>query len=354
MESPSVLSSVKLTFKPAGEEISKLYIETSNAAMWALVSMEAMGGDQDFAVVMPLQRAINILKYLRGECKRVLIGLDDQQVHLGPLSMPFGGSVHDFPPRAALHTVEARAVVPAYYLEEVCNRLAPVLGTDVGSSSSSGIHVDFAQQAAVASDGSRFHILRLPRMGVESRLTRVLPPAITVAPEFFAFLTAVVDRDWTAMQINANQIAASGEDYAVIARCAMGDYERWKTMIRHYQGHWVFDRAALQEKLTEAMGVVDDGATLRIRLDAGRDYGILSATAGEGEFQEFITAKRYDSSPAVVNARVGLHELWEAVDLCHGGLVRLAFDNTPGMHREPVIVQGEDNDFMAILPTSAI
>jgi len=348
VDAPNVLSSVKLTYQPG--EHPKLYAEAANAAMWALVRLDAGGGREEFSVVLPLQRAINILKYLRGECERVLIGLDHEQIHLGPLSLPHGGPVGDFTPRPSLHTVEARAVLPAFYLEEVATRLTPVLGDALGRAGSSGIHIDFSQQVAVASNGERYNILRMPRMGVESRLVRVSPPAVTVAPEFFTYLMAVVDREWTGVQINATQIAAVGEDYAIVARCSMGNYEGWRENVRSYPGHWVVDKTALQEKLQEAMSF-DGQATLRLRFDANQDMGSLNCYVDTGEsYHGKITARRDTGAPPVVSARVGLYELVEAVDACRGGLIRLGFEDAKGANTQAVTVQGEDNDFIAIIP----
>ena len=345
-DGPDLVRAVKMSYMST-EHGPRLGLEAASPTTQAYVLMKTDGESvSGFSVLLPLQRSINVLRALRGEYSTILIGLDNEMVHLGPLSISPAGSVSDFPERRPIYNVEARAVMPAYYLEEIVTRLLPVLVESIDSLNPRGLHIDFAEGVAVAGDGELFHLLQLPRMGVESRIARVALPSVTIRPEFFRFLVPVVNRDWAAFQINADQISAAGDDFAVVTRCVIENYMSWKSAIRKYAGSWVLDKAAFLAALQETRAL--GGRQVRLQFDAGTEGLKLTWSIDRECYKKVIVAKRYEAPPvAMVDAYAD--ELARAVEACRGGLIRLGLDPDKTA-KSPVTVRGEDDEFLAIVP----
>lgn len=344
----SLLSAVKISHRYI-DNGSRLYLEAHNTAITAVISIAANGGDQEFSALAPLHRAINVLRYLRPVGENIAVGMDEEQIHFGPLSFPYAGLIEHFPAREAMFVPDARAVLPAHYVSEIATRLFPALTSsiDMNSTTAGMILIDFSDQVAVVADGARAHVIKLPRMGVESRIPRGVPPAVIVPPEFIQFLAATVNREWVAIQVGYSQIAASGEDFVVVSRATPGaGFPEWRGYAKLHAGAWVVDRELALKAATSSAELSGSGA-VKIAVDAMTDKMTISCVTHSGEvFRSVITAKRYGGAAPAGMVSVRAVHLVDAVQSCGAGLLRFGI----GSKDEPITVQSEKNDeFLAAL-----
>lgn len=353
-----ILSSVKLTYEP-GEE--RMFIEASSTAIWTAVAVKATPhGDSGFSVMVPIRLARNAVNAARAEFKSVSVGLSDGKFWVGQHCMPNGGRTEDFPGRPLLRAWETRAVVPAFYFEEICGRVLTASSKDPTKPGLSGVLLDFSVArdrtiscTAVGSDGSRMHILDLPQMRIQPSGS-ISPPSVMVGEQFFRYLRTVANREWTALEISEDQVCGRGEDYQAVAKATMKGststkgLENWRSVNVEHRGHWVVDRQELErvlKKITETG--TDDKIDLRI--DALHEQlDIWSYDDGNRKVRETLGARRFDG-PATVDIPVNGKFLLAAVVACKSGLIRLGFAGTKEQARSPVTIRGEDDQFKAIV-----
>jgi DNA polymerase III sliding clamp (beta) subunit (PCNA family) len=150
------------------------------------------------------------------------------------------------------------------------------------------------------------------------------------------------------VEINEKQIVSCGSDYAVISKVGMEGLE-WQKAVPAHRGDWVADKTSLIGLLSDAIAV-GDGEVVRINIDAISEKMMVTAKSGDGDrFQKSITVKRFEG-PASVCVGVNPNYLLDAASACTGGLVHLLFEDTKGGPSiAPIVVRGEDEDFLAVI-----
>lgn len=356
-----ILSSAKVT---AAEK--KLFLEVSSPNVWTVVVIKTeQETETGFTTMIPVERSKNVLKSLIGEYKNVTLGVGKEGVCLGPNMVPFGGKVDDFPGQPLLRDADARAGMPAAYLREICTRVMCARSKDPEEIGLQGVLLDFEPCeidgqvrvlcTAVATDGARMHILRLPQMPVEAADPMSLPPTITVPGGFFRYLLAIVNKDWSAIEISEEQIKARGEDYLVVAKATMSGktsmrgLASWRKVNIEHPGFWIVDRTEL-ERVVKAASRSVASKDMRLRFDAIRKHVEASAEGSDGSRFREVVGARHHNGAAVVDVVVDGRLLLEAVRSCKTGLIRMSFahDRSEQQHA-PIIVRGEDEQFKALV-----
>lgn len=354
-----ILSSARIRFDNG--DPPRLIVEAGSHAVWSAVAVaaEKTAGD-GFQTVMPVRSAKNILRALRDTNKKIVIGVDEGGVCIGPHAVAFGGKVQDFPTEPVLSEWVARAAMPAFYLDEIVSRVLPARSKEAGETDLHGVLLDFDLQeidgeqrpvcTAVATDDARLHALLMPRMVLDIKKDHIrsLPPTVVVDSGLFRYLRAVVNREWAALEFSHEQVVAKGEDFITVAKAvATGrkkDLTSWKNLVPNYKGFWMADQREL-----ERVSKVAPGNTIRLRIDAIKTTMVLSANPNGDRFEESVSIKRFDG-PAHVDVTLNRKFLLDAVRACKTGLVRLEFDkNMKGQASSAVVIRGEDEQFKAVV-----
>jgi len=280
--------------------------------------------------------------------------------------VPYGGKVEDFPAQPILRDWEARAAVPAFYFEEICSRVIPAQGTlgTLKDDRLRGVLLDFdvvdveGHQrilcSAIATDGGRIHIFRMPRVQVQTRAQDALPPPIIVPAKYFSYLRSVANREWTAFEINEEQLIGRGEDYLAVVKAtmpgkALGNAMDWRKVDIRYPGNWTVDRKDLERIAKAAVDASKEG-DIRLRIDSIHESLELCSWGEEGQkFKDRIPARRFDGPPAV-QVKLNGHYLLQAVLACKSGLIHLGFQEAlEDQAYSPVVVEGEEENFKAVM-----
>jgi len=357
-KSMPILSSVKLSMEPASD---KLFIEAASASLWTVVAMKASSNSPDgFSAMVPARLARNASNAARHGKKETALGVSEGGFWIGEHCMPSGGKVQDFPPRPLTRAWEARAVVPAFYFEEICARILSASSKDPTKIGFGGVLLDFSLDlarnltcTAVGSDGSRLHLLELPQMKIQPR-GKQTPPGLMIPEQFFRYLRTVANREWTALEISETQVSARGEDYQAVADSVMKGVtgtkglENWRAVNVDHRGHWAVDRKELEGVLRK---VIDAGHKdeIEIRIDSIKEQmRIVSRDSDQRESTATTGARRFDG-PTSVDVAVDVNFLLAAVVACRGGLVRLGFASAKEQGSSPMTIRGEDDQFKAIV-----
>lgn len=359
-----ILSSTKIWYEPGG---SMLFLEAGSHAVWTVVALKVSSGtNKGFQAMLPVQRATNVLTAIRETYPQITIGVDEYGICLGPHTVPFGGLIDDFPDQPVLGDWVARAAMPAFYFREICSRVLLAKSAEFKDIALQGALLDFEYIeidgqtkilcTAVATDGARIHILRLPQMVVEVKQSRMraLPPTITVSAGFFYYMRAIIQHEWAAVEFAANQLTARGEDFLVVARASsegksmLNELVNWRKMNTEWPGYWLASSVKLGE-LVKAAGL-RGALECRLQVDARNETLTITSMAPAGErFSQSISVRGYDA-PALVDVRVSVSFLTDALMACMGGLVRLAFNpDIDDQSSSPVVIRGEDEQFKAII-----
>lgn len=363
-----ILSSVKI-WRPPVEETGDgtLYLEGGSHSVWTLVAIKGHAQvEKGFTAMLPVRRAANVLKVLRDDCPKAVLGVDDHGVCIGPYTVPFGGDIDDFPARPTPRDWIARAAMPAAYFKEVCDRVLLVRSESFSDAALHGVLFDFefaeldGRQVptctVVASDGRRIHILRLPRMMLDVKQVRLraLPPTCTVSAGFFTYLQAVIQHEWAALEFGADQIVARGEDFMVIAHApaetkTSSVLAGWRRFDREWDGYWLVSKEKLDQVLLYAM-LGGSAETCRLQVNGAQQTLTVSSENDAGDrYKEAVSARTFSGAP-VVDAMFNIRYLRDAAVATRGGLVRLAFDrDTKTQEKSPLVVRGEDDQFKAII-----
>jgi DNA polymerase III sliding clamp (beta) subunit (PCNA family) len=275
--------------------------------------------------------------------------------------MPRGGDVSDFPGRPLLRPWEARAVVPAFYFDEVCGRILTASSKDPTRPSLHGVLLDFTMApdrtvtcVAVGSDGCRMHILNLPQMKIQPR-GHVTPPSVVVHEHFFRYLQTVANREWTALEISEHQISARGEDYQAVATAtmkgetALRGLENWRSVNVDHRGYWAVDHKELERVLRKIVDSDDLDEKIDLFIDASKDQLVISPYKDRGrQGGEGVSIRRFDG-PAMVDVQINANFLLAGAAACKSGLIRLGFAAAKDQKSAPVTIRGEDDQFKAIV-----
>ena len=342
-EAMPILKNARVTCAPG-----KVTLEATDLGLWAIASVKAFGGKQTFEFVLPLERALNICKRLSANYNMVPIGIDKENIHFGNYSFPSGGSIQDYPKRFNLCAEEVKVAMPASYLESIMRRVEPAMGDDIIQSPQlMGIHLDFRDNVAVATDGHRMHLLKLPQIHVEASNHLKSPPRVTIPSGFFSYLIAVVNRDWVGISVSEKMLVVAGEDYGMLAKTNDRPFPPWKSILTSYDGFWVLDKKMLLETLKDAQPLQSVEA-IKIASDNISEGLIITAQGEDGEvFTKKIGAKRQGNAP-LVKLGVNPDYLRDAVTATAGGLVRLGF-SSESSEVSRIEVRGEDDDFIGII-----
>lgn len=361
-----ILSSAKVVYDP--EEPPRLYLEAGSHAVWTVIALKAApASKKGFTVVLPVRRAKNILMALRDTHPTVVVGVDDQGIGIGPHTVPFGGPIDDFPAQPIVVDWVARAAMPAFYFREICDRVMVARSDDFKETALHGVLLDFESHTidevikplctAVATDGHRIHILRLPQMLVDVKQTRLraLPPTCTIAAGFFQYIKEIVQHEWAGLEFSPDQVVAKGDDYVVIAkasvegRSSLRELASWRKVNVDHPGYWLASKAKLLQviKSAELGGTASE---FHIQVDGIKEMLTISSTNPSGDkFAESIAVRGFDG-PAIVNLHISIKYMREAIESCMGGLVRLAFAHDRDVQAtSPVVIRGEDEQFKAII-----
>lgn len=360
-----ILESAKLWYDPPP---ATLYIEAGSHAVWSVVALRASAGEpKGFTAMMPVHRARNVLGALREAGPTVVVGVDAHGICLGPHTVPFGGLIDDFPVQPVIEEWIARAVMPAFYYREICNRVLLARTQDFKDDALQGVLLDFEAHdidgatkvlcTAVATDGCRIHILRLPQMAldIKQRTLRSLPPTCTVPAGFFRYMKAIVQHEWSALEFGDKQLVARGEDFVVVAKvategkAALRELASWRRVNTEWPGYWLASNTKLTELVTGAMlgGTAEE---VRLQIHGNNEELVISSQNDAGErFTEKLQVRGFDG-PNVVDVSLSPAYLKDALIACLGGLVRLSFTrDLKDQPSAPVVIRGEDEQFKAII-----
>lgn len=323
----------------------ELLLEATDGRIWALVKLKATGGRDGFECVLPLGRARNVVRRLVARYATASIGVDLSNIHLGSYSFPHGGSIGEYPPRPPLMAEELKVALPSCYISSILKRLAPAVDPDHSRPNLRGVHLDFTDGLAIATDGHRLHMLALGELKMATRTPNRTPPSVSLTVEFFRFLQAVVERDWVGLIVNQRLVTAAGDDYGILAKPLDEGFPPWRQVLPDHGGFWIVDKEALLQAVRDAQSL--GAAQVVMAVDTIGEKLIVRARGDGAAYETTLTARRRGGAAAV---RVTLQPryLREAVEAAGGGLVRLGFDED-GSELSPITVRGEDDEFVAVI-----
>jgi DNA polymerase III sliding clamp (beta) subunit (PCNA family) len=188
-----ILRNVRMTCRHG-----EILLEATDGTVWAIARLIARGGDDGFECVLPLSRTLNVVRRISAHYATLSLGIDTESIHIGPYSLPHGGSIRDFPQRMPLQPEELRAALPLHHLKSILERIASVVSTDHERPELRGVHLDFNEGVAVATDGHRLHALVLHDLPIATKNSYRARPSVTLTLAAFEYLRAVVDRQWVA------------------------------------------------------------------------------------------------------------------------------------------------------------
>lgn len=356
--SASLLCSVKLWFNPSDHP--KLFLEGGTHNVWTLVALEAEAcTDKGFQTLLPIHKAINVLRATSTVQKRIMVGVDAKGIGLGSHAIPFGGLVEDFPQQPVLVESISRAAMPSTYCQELVDRvLLAQSQPKIEDRGFSGLLLDFEVCSinekkeyvcvAIATDGYRMHILYMPNMMFDFK-GRV-PPAIRVPGGFFRYLREVINHEWAAIEIGSEQLTAKGKDFLVVARVSIEQRDQrlgvgnWRKVNASYNGCWVFDTKLLIDAIDAA-----SSEAVSLIIDARRDQMMLLSLFDDDTHKIRVTAKRQGGAP-YVTTKVNRQFLRDAINSSNSKLIRLSFEHSMDKQtKSPVIIEGNDDYFKAIV-----
>lgn len=336
-----ILRNVRMSYREG-----ELLLEATDGRIWALVRLKATGGTDGFECVLPLQRARNVIRRIGARYATASIGVDLANIHLGNYSFPHGGSIREYPPRPPLMPEELKVALPACYVSSILKRLCPAVDPDHSRPNLRGVHLDFNDGLAIATDGHRLHMLALGELKLATRTPNRTPPSVTLTVEFFRFLQSVVERDWVGLIVNQRLVTAAGDDYGILAQPLEEGFVQWRQVLPDHDGFWIVDKEALLQPIRDAQSL--GAAQLVVAVDTIGEK-LIVRTRGDGATYETTLTARRRGGAAAVRVTLQPRYLREAVEATGGGgLVRLGFDED-GSELSPVTVRGEDDEFIAVI-----
>lgn len=355
-----LLTSAKVWFDPSDHP--KLFLEGGSHSVWTIVAIDAEARTKKgFTTLLPVRRAKNVLRATSTAQRTLMVGVDHKGICLGSHAVPFGGKLEDFPSQPVMVDPIARAAMPAFYYQDIVERVMPARSKkDFGEAGSQGVLLDFEIHdvdgrptlvaVAVASDGDRLHILNLPRMVLDPNATKI-PPAILVYAGFFRYMKAIVNHEWAGMEFSSDHLVAKGKDFIVITKVRIERKDKpsnlgnWRKINVGHKGCWMVDTVLLEKAI---QGV--PGKTFQLKLDTMYDRLTVSGEDQDGtRYLEQISARNCDGAPYVA-VEMNKKYMLDAIKACATKLVRLGFDHKRKTQpSSPVVVKGEDEQFKAIV-----
>lgn len=343
-----ILSGVKMSFIPGEDGV--LLLEATNRTSWAAASLKAEGGQQPFEAVLPLQRAINVIKLLSTSYSTVSIGMDERRIHVGDHSFPFGGKIAHFPKKPELKSPQASLVFNTNYLTEIPERVLPAVdGVDGSRVNLNGVYIDLQKKAAVGSNGNRMHALLLPQMHIEEeRSDADLPDGIRIPIEIYRYMAAVEDRDWTGLRICEDRVMVGHEDFGAVAMLSKVHYPDWEKAFPVWPGSWTVSSQEFMDATKEGSLLLNPRGRegMSFRFSTMNELVIVSSESPNGDtFERHIGASYTGKVPGDVTVSLNASYVLDALDACMGDSVRIGI----GGELEPVTFQGDGNAFKATI-----
>jgi DNA polymerase III sliding clamp (beta) subunit (PCNA family) len=348
-EKKGPLSNIKLAYQPGAD---KAFLEAAGFDIWTVVAMAATPkGAQGFELLVPVRQARNAANLTRDDFKRAQLGFDADGFWLGQHCLQPGGEVADFPSRPVLRQYEARAAIPAWYCGEVCNRVLGAMSRDPSKPQLDGVLLEFDEYSctAIATDGYRLHMLRLPQMKIDPRGKRK-PPSVFVRDSFFRWLRAVANREWTAIEISDSQISGRGEDYYAVSRALpkgeAGPISGWEKAAPTYPGWLTLDAKEFDRVLSLAN---KQGSDVDLEYGGLDKLAVIFHDSDKHPVRNEIGARR-SGGPTKISVRLDPQYLLDAVRGTKSGLIRLgAPSKVSEQEFHAVTIQGDDDLFKAVV-----
>jgi DNA polymerase III sliding clamp (beta) subunit (PCNA family) len=257
--------------------------------------------------------------------------------------------------------------MPAAYFRSICTRVMLARSDDFKDQTLNGVLLDFEFHVidgitkpictAVATDGARIHILRLPQMMIDVRATRLraLPPTCIVSAGFFEYMREIVQHEWVGLEFSAGQLVARGDDYVTVAkvsiegRSSTRDLASWRKVNIEHPGHWLAAAPKIAQVVKSA-SLGDTAEECRLQIDGIKDRLTISSSNKSGDrFSESISVRGFDGPP-LVDLNLSVPYLRDALLASQSGLVRLSFSHDLAIQAtSPVVIRGEDEQFKAII-----
>ena len=344
-----ILAGVKMRFIPGDEP--RLLVEANNKKVWAAASLKAWGGNEEFAAVLPLQRAISVIKRLASKYSTITVGLDRERIHVGNFSFPFFGKVEHFPKKPRLEDHLVSVTWSTLYATQILERVLPAVDESDASYDRNlcGVFIDLESRAAVATNGKRMHVLELPLMKVEiDKRWKDAPTGVRLPLDVYRYIQAVEDRDWTGFRLGDTKVMIGSEDFGLVCNRLEGSFPDWSKAVTEWPGQWVVDRDVFLSAVKEAslllLGKDEPGICLGFDLRAG-SIAIVSSSVEGGRFERILKAKPSGKLLSFVTVTINPVFLLDAVDACRGSSLRI------GVAREndQVTFRGDDNCFVAAI-----
>lgn len=333
--------------------------------VWAHVRLPATGPKTEFvSAAVPLVRAKGVATALACRYRTIEVGLDEESVGFGPLSIPYGCLPDDFPPPPVVKDMESRVTMPSFYIKEVRHRIvvARQERPTISSGGSVGVAIDFEpyrskdgtswQPVFVATDSHRMHIWR-PTQAVTSSTDK--PPAVSVPSLVFSYLHAINDRDIIRMEIAENQVAFYGEDYFLITPAhmlGMLKVKAWTSVEPKYRGGWVIDRRQMVQAVSTIEAARPEYGESEVLITIDEQFGDVHLgmwSDSGGMYKESINAGNENGSGLSRPLHVDVRYLKQALDSCRNNIVRLEVDEPHEEQHLSALVVADGNDFRAVI-----
>ena len=337
---------VKLSF--CGGNNPRLMLEAASNDIWVAAGIDVIHGGKDFQCVVPLGRAMNVIKLLAWKHATVFIGIDEHRVHIGNYSFPFVGKVDHFPKRKSLRPEQWKMALPVSSLREIEERVLCVSRKWDGDTtyvSHDSLHIDFDSKVVFATDGAVLHLLQVPSMHTEQ--VAITPPMDGVALPKVAvpFLIEVAEHDWVGLKISPERIMFGAEDCALVADTINKYIKGWRQVVPIYDGAWLVDTEKLIEVLEGAASINTKG----VILCGDHESGSLEVSSSSIDGATFSTTLPVRTSGKVLGTfRIEINPqfLLRSVKAANSGVVRIGV-NDGGY--DPVTVEDENKTFKAVI-----
>lgn len=327
---------VKITFRP-GED-STLYLETVTPRTWVAVSMPAKSlGTSEFALVVPLQRAINVLKVVHCNYKICPIGIDAKGALFGSFLIPFERPIADFPRPMPILTAEVRLALPRAMVSGLVARL----GTIAGLGETPGIVLDTARKRATVAHAGQLYSLAMEGAVFESKNHTVEPPVMRVPLELLRYLLAVSVDKYIGVEINDLQVIAGGTDFSAVV---MASTDRPAPSLPIYSGAWIVSRQSLIAVTKSA-----EGDRVRLKFDGKEEVGVMLFRSLVGEKALRFSVKRAGGA-AFIDFAIDSKKLLAALEAIPEADVELSFQDERGKRStKPMVICAKPDNLSVML-----
>lgn len=380
------LESVKISYAPS--ESPKLMVEGGGMSHWAAIALDVEArSSMPFTTLLPLQRAVNLLAAVSKLEVKIMVGVDDEGVCLGSHAIPFQAEVSQFPKEPPIFNLEgaeedafeeevSRVAFSGSCWEEISRRVLPACpdGVTPCSKAKPTVLLEFEMEVidgepipvaiAVASDGPRMHILRMTRVFIDDALER-MPSRVHLTSRFIEFVEGA-GIDWIFLKILRSSLTTSwitavgesksrGKKFALASPAEFEDereepsaLSKWRRYATLSHRMICVGRVDLEQALGECFG---EDVTLSVDAMTRRVHVVSEDGAGSS-FSRILEAQVvHHGAHGTVDLRTDFAR--DAVASCPGHLVRIGISSTAGKDPSPVVFEGDDGMFRAVVMSLA-